>query len=120
MAATGEIVKGGSIGELVKGGTKERRCLGYPPGSMVELFHPDHDTDVIGKGRCGKECMTDGIPEEYCSLGAQRVTVTECMKEGVPIIFDVNNEPRVEILEEAVGYQILWPVMYLHECLRVT
>ena len=106
--------------EHVKGGTKEAPCLGYTAGSMVELFHPDHDTEVIGKGRCGKECTTDGIPEEYRILGAQTVTVTECLKEGVPIIFDLHNEPRVEILEDAVGYQILWPVMYLHEVLRIT
>ena len=109
-----------ATGEHVKGGTREAPCLGYAAGSMVELFHPDHDTDVIGKGRCGKECTTDGIPEEFRSMGAQSVTVTECLKEGVSIIFDLHNEPRVEILEDAVGYQILWPVMYMQKVLRAT
>jgi len=104
--------------EEAKGGTGEPPCRGYAAGSMVELFHPDHDTDVIGKGRCGKECTTDGIPEEYRSMGAQKVTITECMKEGVSIIFDVHNEPRVEALEDAVGYQILWLVMYMQKVLR--
>ena len=109
-----------ATGELAKGGTKEPPCIGYAAGSMVEFFHPDHDTNVIGKGQCGKECTTDGIPEEYRSLGAQSVTITECLKEGVPIIFDLHIEPRVEILEDAVGYQILWPVLYMHEVLRIT
>ena len=98
-----------ATGELAKGGTKKPLCIGYAAGSMVELFHPDHDTILIGKGRCGKECTTDGIPEEYRCLGAQSVTITVCLKEGVPIIFDLHSEPRVEILEDAVGYQILWP-----------
>ena len=107
-------------GEHGKGVTKAPQCSGYAAGSMVELFHPDHDTDVVAKGRCGQKCTADGIPEEYRSMGAQSVIVTECLKEGVPIIFDVKDEPRVENLEDAVGYQILWPVMYLQEVLRVT
>lgn len=107
-------------GEDLKGGMREPPCTGYAAGSMVELFHPEHNTDVIGKGRCGKECTTDGIPEEYQSMGAQKVTVTECLKEGVPIIFDVQNEARVELLEDAVGYQIMWPVMYMQKVLRIT
>jgi hypothetical protein len=107
-------------GDPVKGGTRESVILGYPAGSMVELFHPDHDADVIGKGRCGKECTADGIADEYRSMGAQAVTITECLKEGVPVLVDVHNEPRVENLDDAVGYQILWPVMYLQQVLRVT
>ena len=93
---------------------------GYPAGSMVELFHPDHDTEIVGKGRCGKHCTIKDILEEYRSMGAQSVTVTECLKEGVSLIFDMDNEPRVEILDDAIGYQILWPIMYLQRVLRPT
>ena len=93
---------------------------GYPAGSMVELFHPEHDTEIIGKGRCVKHCTREDIPEEYRSMGAQSVTITECLKEGVPLIFDMDNEPRVEILDDAVGYCILWPIMYLQRVLRPT
>ena len=107
-------------GANAKAARGDRVRVGYPAGSMVELFHPDHDTDIIGKGRCGKHCTTEDIPEEYRSLGAQSVTVTECLKEGVPIIFDVDNEPPVETLDDAVGYQILWPIMYLQRVLRTT
>ena len=94
--------------------------VGYPPGSMVELFHPDHDTEIVGKGRCGKHCTTEDISEEYRELGAQSVTVTECLKEGVPLILDMDNEPRLENLDDAVGYRILWPMMYLQRVLRPT
>ena len=94
--------------------------VGYPAGSMVELFHPDHDLEIIGKGRCGKHCTTEDILEEYRSLGAQSVTVTECVKEGVPLIFDMDSEPRVENVDDAVGYQILWPVMFMQRVLRPT
>lgn len=92
--------------------------VGYLPGSMVELFHPDHDTEIIGKGRCAKHCTTEDIGEEYRSLGAQDVTITECLKEGVPLIFDMDTEPRAENVDDALGYQILWPVMYLQRVLR--
>ena len=94
--------------------------VGHPPGSMVELFHPDHDTEIVGKGRCGKHSTTEDIIEEYKTLGAQSVTVTECLKEGVPLILDMDNEPRLENLDEAIGYQILWPIMYLQRVLRPT
>ena len=94
--------------------------VGYPAGSMVEFFHPDHDLEIIGKGRCDKHCTTEDILEEYRSLGAQSVTVTECLKEGVPLIFDMDNEPRVENVDDAVGYQILWPVMFMQRVLRPT
>ena len=66
------------------------------------------------------DCTTEGTIEEYRSLGAQFVIVTECFKEGVPIIFDMANRPRVEILDDAIGYQILWPIMYLQRVLQVT
>lgn len=68
-------------------------------------------------GRGGKNCNTEGILEEYMSLGPQYVIVTKCLKEGVPIIFDVDNEPRLEILEDALGHQILWQVVSLQPIL---
>lgn len=90
-------------GDQVKGGTRESVIMGYPAGSMVELFHPDHDADVIGKGRCGKECKADGIPEEYRDMGAQAVTITECLMEGVPIILELQNEPQTRTIHRWPG-----------------
>lgn len=55
-----------------------RRRIGYPVGSMGEFFHPNHDTEIIGKGRCGKHCTTEDIIKEYKSMWAQSMTVTEC------------------------------------------
>ena len=104
--------------EQVQAAKGNKPRVGYPAGSMVELFHPDFDTEIIGKGRCGHHCMTEDILEEYKCLGAQSVIVTECLKERVPLILDMDNEPLVETIDEAVGYQILWPIMYLQRVLR--
>lgn len=84
----------------------------YLKGSLVELLHPEHDTEVVGRGRLGKPCAIKGVEGDNFSDGAQYVIVTEAIKSGVALPLDCGAEPPLKMLEEAVGYQIPWPVLH--------
>lgn len=85
----------------------------YPKGSLVELLHPQYDTEIVGKGRAGRHCVLEGEDALNYPKGAQFVVVTESTKEDVIPLLAVTIEPTPKNLEGTVGYEIMWPVEFL-------
>ena len=85
----------------------------YPKGSLVELLHPQYDTEIVGKGRGGRHCVLEWEDALNYPMGAQFVVLTECTKEDVIPLLVVTIEPTPKNLEGTVGYEIMWPVEFL-------
>ena len=87
-----------------------------PKGSFVDLLHPEHNTEVMGKGRLGNACAMRGGAGAIYTDGAQYVKITEATRRGVTLPVEYDVEP-LSSLDEAVGCEIPWPI--LHQQLRV-
>ena len=85
----------------------------YPKGSLVELLHPQYDTEIVEKGRAGRQCVLEGEDALNYPKGAQYVVVTESTKEDVIPLLAVTIERTPSNLEGTMGYKIMWPVEFL-------
>ena len=89
-----------------------------PNDSFVDLLHPEHNTEVMGKERLGKACAMKGGARAMYADGAQYVTVSEATRRGVALPLEYGVEPSLSSLDEAVGCETPWPILHLQVRVR--